>query len=270
MRHSDEWLGGKPGMNTHARRSAILDAITKAGSVDAYDLAKLFGVSGSTIRRDLHHLGERQLLCRTHGGAVATTVNYDLPIRYRRARKATEKARIGAAVAQLVPPGSVVGLNGGTTTTEVARELAERGQGWHPAFTIVTNAINIPSELTVRRHINLIVTGGVSRPHSFELTGLVAYDAVSRLDLDVTVLGVDALDPDWGAKAADDDEAQINRLMAAKALTVIIAADSSKLSTRGFAWVCPLADVNTLVTDTAAPRAEIEKVQAAGVQVIQV
>jgi DeoR family transcriptional regulator of aga operon len=238
--------------------------------VDAYELAKLFGVSASTIRRDLHQLGEQQLLCRTHGGAVATTVNYDLPIRHRRARKATEKARIGAAVAQLVPPGSVVGLSGGTTTTEVARALAEREQGGHPAFTIVTNAINLPSELTVRRHVNLILTGGVSRLHSFELTGLVAYDAVSQLDLDVTVLGVDALDPDWGAKVVDEDEAQINRLMAAKALTVIVAADSSKLSARAFAWVCPLAGVHTLVTDTAAPRADIEKIRATGVQVVQV
>lgn len=257
-------------MNRHARRSAILDAITKAGSVDAYELARLFGVSGSTIRRDLRHLGEQQLLSRTHGGAVATTVNYDLPIRYRRATKATEKARIGGAVAQLVPPGSVVGLSGGTTTTEVARALAEREQGGHMAFTIVTNAINIASELTVRRHVNLIVTGGVSRLHSFELTGLLAYDAVSRLDLDVMVLGVDALDPDWGAKVADEDEAYINRLMAAKARTIILAADSSKLSARAFAWVCPLADVSTLVTDAGAPRADIEKIRASGVQVVQV
>ena len=257
-------------MNRHGRHNAILDAIAKAGSVDAYELARLYRVSGSTIRRDLHHLGEQQLLTRTHGGAVATTVNYDLPIRYRRATKAAEKARIGDAVAQLVQSGSVVGLSGGTTTTEVARALAEREQGGHTAFTIVTNAINIASELTVRRHVNLIITGGVSRLHSFELTGLLAYDAVSRLDLDVMVLGVDALDPDWGAKVADEDEGHINRLMAAKARTIILAADSSKLSAHAVAWVCPLADVSTLVTDTGAPRADIEKIRAAGVQVVQV
>jgi DeoR family transcriptional regulator, aga operon transcriptional repressor len=36
-------------------------------------------------------------------------------------------------------------------------------------ITIVTNAINIASELTVRRHIKLVMTGGVARTQSFEL-----------------------------------------------------------------------------------------------------
>ena len=63
-------------------------------------------------------------MCRTHGGEVATTVNYDLPIRYRHAMKASERARIGAAVAQLVPPGSVVGLSGGSRGGE---RVAQRG-----------------------------------------------------------------------------------------------------------------------------------------------
>ena len=62
MRYSDEWVGGRRGMNGHARRSAILDAITKAGSVDAHELAKLFGVSASTMRWDLHHLAEQQFV----------------------------------------------------------------------------------------------------------------------------------------------------------------------------------------------------------------
>jgi hypothetical protein len=81
----------------------------------------------------------------------------------------------------------------------VARALAgddADGPGQPKQVTIVTNAINIASELTVRRRIKLVVTGGVSRLHSFELTG--------------------PLGPDWGAKVADD-EAHINRLMAERA-----------------------------------------------------
>jgi DeoR family transcriptional regulator, aga operon transcriptional repressor len=257
-------------MNRHSRLSAILDTITDSGSVDVYELARSFGVSSSTIRRDLHQLGEQQLLARTHGGAVATSVNYDLPIRYRRANRANDKARIGLGVAALIPIGAVVGLSGGTTTTEVARALAEREPDVDPTYTIVTNSINIAGELTVRRHVKLIMTGGVSRLHSYELTGPLAYDTLARIDLDVAVLGVNALDPDWGAKVADEDEADINRLMAQKASKVIIAADSSKLLARAFARVCPFSDIDVVVTDLDAPAANIAKIRAAGVEVVVV
>ncbi len=64
------------------------------------------------------------MITRTRGGAVANGVSYDLPLRYKSARHSEQKQRIGVAAAALVEPGAVVGLTGGTTTTEVARALA--------------------------------------------------------------------------------------------------------------------------------------------------
>ena len=185
-------------------------------------------MSPSTIRRDLNFLAEQQLLSRTHGGAVSASVNYDLPVRYRRSATSTEKVRIGHAAASLIPDGAVVGLSGGTTTTEVARALAgDDAAGSHETkqVTIVTNAINIASELTVRRRIKLIVTGGAARLHSFELTGPLAYDALAQFDLDVAVLGVNELDPDWGAKVADadDERSVVQTLFATTALAALRA-----------------------------------------------
>src|SRR4029079_19583271 len=84
-----------------------------------------------------------------------------------------EKQRIGAAAAALVSPGMVVGLNGGTTTTEVARALAVRpelaGNVDDAHLTVVTNALNIANELLVRSRMKIVVTGGVVRPQSYEL-----------------------------------------------------------------------------------------------------
>ena len=65
-------------------RSTSPQTVTGAGHVDVDELARTLLVSPSTIRRDLNFLAEQQLLSRTHGGAVGTTVNYDLPVRYRR------------------------------------------------------------------------------------------------------------------------------------------------------------------------------------------
>jgi DeoR family transcriptional regulator, aga operon transcriptional repressor len=259
-------------VNRYARLNALMDAMAAQGHVDVELLAREFGVSPSTIRRDLNHLHEQQLVTRTRGGAVATTVNYDLPIRYRRASRSSEKTHIGQAAAALVSTGDIVGINGGTTTTETARALAERsfpddgrdsGQ-----ITIVTNAINIANELTVRRHVKLVMTGGVSRLQSFELTGPLAYDTLAQIDLDFAFLGVDAFDPELGAKALDEDEARINQLMANRARKVVVVADSSKLAARAFARICPLSAVDYFITDHDAPAEAVGKIRAAGVQVI--
>lgn len=263
-------------MNRYARMNALLDAMAADGHLEVGELAKQLGVSPTTIRRDLNLLHEQQLVTRTRGGAVATTVNYDLPIRYRKAMRGDEKARIGRAAAALVAPGDTVGLNGGTTTTEVARAIAEVHPlpglvGGQPRqITIVTNAINIANELTVRRHVRLVMTGGVSRLQSFELTGPLAADTLAQIDLDYAVIGVDALDPETGAKAADEDEARINQLMVRQARKAIVVADSSKFSARAFARICPVSDIHTLITDTAAPERAVAQMRSAGVQVVMV
>lgn len=114
-------------MSRDARWSALLDLLAEHGRLDVDDAAAALSVSPATIRRDLDQLAEQRMLARTRGGAVANGVSYELPLRYKTARHASQKQRIGQAVAALVAVGEVVGLTGGTTTTEVARALALRG-----------------------------------------------------------------------------------------------------------------------------------------------
>ena len=61
-------------MNRHARLSALLDLMGEAGHVDVDVIARQMQVSTSTIRRDLNYLHDQQLVTRTRGGAVATTI----------------------------------------------------------------------------------------------------------------------------------------------------------------------------------------------------
>ncbi|MEZ0095157.1 DeoR/GlpR family DNA-binding transcription regulator [Streptacidiphilus sp. EB129] len=260
-------------MKRHERLNAILEQLAAGGTLDVDDVAVQLSASAATIRRDLDHLAQQQLLTRTHGGAIANATSYDLPLRYKTARRAGEKQRIGMAAAALVPVGAVVGLNGGTTTTEVARALAIRadlnGEGADAQITLVTNALNIAGELAVRPHVKIVVTGGVARPQSYELTGPLARGVLEQVALDIVVLGVDAINADLGASAHHEGEATINRLMASRADQVVVVADSTKLDRRAFARICPLAEVDVLVTDSAASAGTVKGFEAAGVRVIQ-
>jgi DeoR/GlpR family transcriptional regulator of sugar metabolism len=242
------------------------------GQLSVAEAATRLGVSQATIRRDLDQLAKQQLLTRTRGGALAGHVSYDLPLRYKTARRAPEKQRIGRAAAALVAAGAAVALNGGTTASEVARALATRpdlqaGTG-SPAVTVVTNAMNIANELVVRPHIKIVVTGGVTRDQSYELIGPFATLVLAELTLDWAILGVDALDPRAGATAHHEGEASINHLMATRAAQVMVVADSSKLGQRAFARVCRVDEIDVIVTDTDADPAALAGFAERGVRIV--
>ncbi|MFF2042780.1 DeoR/GlpR family DNA-binding transcription regulator [Kitasatospora sp. NPDC058170] len=259
-------------MGAHDRWTRLLEVLGERGNLDVIEAAELLGCSAATIRRDLDELARQKLLTRTRGGAVLSTVAYDLPLRYKTARRADEKHRIAKAAADLIPPGSTVGINGGTTTSEVARELAVRadlaGEPGTPALTVVTNAINIANELAIRPQIKLVVTGGIARTNSYELIGPLAALSLQGLSLDYAILGVDAVDPHFGTATHDEGEAAANRALAECAATVIVVADSSKLGKRAFAQVCPMGSVSVLVTDTDAPKEITEQLASRNIDVL--
>jgi DeoR family transcriptional regulator, aga operon transcriptional repressor len=251
-----------PGMRQAERLSAVLETLASDGAVDVTALVARLGVSPATIRRDLQLLEEQRMLTRTHGGAVAHDVLYELPLRYKAARRQEEKKRIALAAATRVADGAVVGLTGGTTTTEVARALLDRR-----GITVVTNALNIAGELAIRADLKLVVTGGTARPESYELVGPVAERALSGINLDVAFVGVDGIAIGSGLTTHHEIEAQTNRTLIERARHVVVVTDSSKLGRVAFAQICPMNAVDELITDAGASPETIRAITDAGVTV---
>jgi DeoR family transcriptional regulator of aga operon len=256
-------------VSRYQRWNALLDLLPGDGQLTVVEAAESLGVSQATIRRDMDQLARQQLVTRTRGGVIAGHVSYDLPLRYKTARHAPEKQRIGRAAAALVAPGAAVALNGGTTTSEVARALATRPDLQDGAgITVVTNAMNIANELAVRQHVKIVVTGGVTRGQSYELIGPFATLVLAELTLDWAILGVDALDPRTGASAHHEGEASINHLMATRAEQVMIVADRSKLGQRAFARMCSVDEIDVIVTDRDAEPAMLAAFGERGIRVV--
>jgi DeoR family transcriptional regulator, aga operon transcriptional repressor len=245
------------------RLDRILARLASDGSVSVRELSESLGASSATIRRDLSLLEAQKLLSRSHGGAVGNGVLYELPVRYRGGQRAEDKGRIAAAAAGRIADAQTVGLTGGTTTTEVARRLRDRD------LTVVTNAVNIASELVVSETIRLVVTGGVARPQSYELIGPFAERTLEGLNVDVMFLGVDGVNA-AGVTTHDEIEAQTNRKMVERAARVIVVCDSSKLGRSALSSICPLSEIDDLITDVGASAEQLEAVRTAGAEVVQV
>jgi DeoR family transcriptional regulator of aga operon len=250
-------------MRQEERFSLILERLSEKGSVGVAELAMELGVSLASVRRDLHLLEQQRLLTRTHGGAVALNMVYELPLRYRGGRHKEEKRRIALAAAERVTEAvNSVGLTGGTTTTGVARALMER-----TGLTIITNALNIASELALRPNLRLIVTGGWARSESYELVGPMADACFQGLNLDLAIVGVDGISSQGGITTYDMVEAHTNRAMIDRARKVIVVADGSKVGRTAFAHIGPLALLSELITDSSANPAELERLHEAGMTI---
>ncbi len=250
-------------MRQQDRLGFILERLSSQSSVDVAELASELQVSQASVRRDLQLLESQQLLTRTHGGAVASGVLYELPMRYRGGRRHEAKRAIARCAVRLLD-GSVtsVGLNGGSTTTEVARALAS-----HSGLRVVTNALNIAAELAVRSNIELVVCGGSARSESYELVGPLAELTLANINLDVAVIGVDGVSTSAGLTTHHEVEAQTNRSLLRTAARVIVVADSSKIGRRGFARISELGAATDLVTDAEAADADVAAIEREGVRV---
>lgn len=256
-----------------ARRwRALLDLVSERTRLSVGEAAQELGVSEATVRRDFTTLAEQQLVTRTHGGVVATSVAYDLPARYRSAQDTDARGRIAASAADLVTTGMTVAFNGGKTTTVTARRLAARADlaeaREQPALTVVTNGLNIATEMVLRPYIRTVTLGGVARPESYELTGPLATMALNELWFDVLFLGVDGISADAGASCGHEGEAEVNAMMVRRAGMVVAVAGGEKIGRRTLARICDTGAISTLVTDSSADPDGVAAFRRAGLTVV--
>src|SRR5882757_4627152 len=144
-------------MLTSQRKRLILDKLRAEGQVIAKSISHELGLSEDTIRRDLRELAQEGLLQRVHGGALpASPAVADFA--GRELITPDGKVAIGRAAAQMIQPGQVVILDGGTTAREVARHLPVALRA-----TVVTHSPTIALELVNEREhpeIEVILIGG--------------------------------------------------------------------------------------------------------------
>ena len=254
---------------TDKRAKEILRLLLNRGKLSVEELTAIFSTSPASVRRDLMRLEEKGLVHRTHGGAMLAQQQYE-PFRFdaaftiREQRFAQEKHRIAVAAADLIEEGETIGFTAGTTTTQVAR-LLHKYSGLH----IVTNAVNIALELGVNPKVDTLLTGGCIRwPGAFSLVGPAAIESLESVVLDKLFLGTCGVHMQHGATTIEGDEAAVFRAMCRRAKEVIVVADSSKIGFASPAVICPLRDINILITDDGISDETVSLFRRSHIQVI--
>ena len=249
------------------RRRKILDVLEQKGQITVRDVVEKFSVSAVTARGDLDSLASSGAAVRSHGGAVRQMeANRDYPLRLKATLHRTEKSMIGRAAADLIQPNEVIILDSGTTTAEIARQLKAKNL---ESITVITNALNIVSELVDAPGITVIGIGGLLRPVSLSFVGPQAEAMLKDMHADRLFLAVDGFDLENGPSTPDVLEAQLNTLMIKVAKETNVVADYSKLGRRSVSRIAPIEKVHRLITDTRAPEDFTETLKSRGIEVIQ-
>jgi len=267
------WLDNMPAKsdNLIARQEYILQHLQETGTVAIDELCTTLGASIATIRRDLEDLESRSLLKRTRGGAVQIGPLFYEPFRNDSSFRdkvssfAEEKRRIALAAAKLVSTGQSIALTGGTTTTEVALNLKMLS-----GISVITNTVNVAMELSNKKDIEVIVTGGHLRGSWFTLVGPLATAAAEMLFSDIMFIGVDGIDAKKGLTCTNPFEADVLRKFVHHAKMKVVVADHSKLGSVSKYLLCPTKEIDRLITDTGASASAIAPFEKLGIDVTRV
>jgi DeoR/GlpR family transcriptional regulator of sugar metabolism len=189
------------------------------------ELARMLGVSGLTIRRDLAELAGNAAIMRTHGGCIAAG-RAALETEYHKkvAQNFALKQAIGRAAAGEVQPGQVLLINDGSTTYHVAAHLESRGP-----LTVYTNSLAMLTDLSRSRNVAVYILGGRYNPDLYSLQGSLAEEVLETLKIDLCFIGADAVGHDGQCRVTTPEEASLTRTMLRRASRRVLLADHTKV-----------------------------------------
>jgi DeoR family transcriptional regulator of aga operon len=248
------------------RRAKIVEKLEATGQVKILELSNEFNVSDVTIRNDLAQLEEKGLLIRSRGGAIKPLrVGIDYKLYEKSKKNLKEKQAIGKKAAELINEGDIIIIDSGSTAMEVAKNLSDFNN-----ITIITNALNIASQLVSYDKLNILMLGGMLRHNSLSLTGPIAENSIKNYNCDKLIIGVDGIDSQYGISTPNIEEAQLNKLMIEVSKEVIVVTDSSKFLRRSFALIAPMSYIDIVITDKNIPKEELQRLQNLEIKVILV
>jgi DeoR family fructose operon transcriptional repressor len=229
------------------RHKALLDHLSESGAGSIDELCRRFDVSEMTIRRDLSELEKEGLLVRTHGGAkLKETAFFEMSFTAKATQFVNEKKRIAERAAEMVYDGDRIIIDSGTTTGHFARCLKDR------RLSVVTNALNVATDLIEGRQIDLHFCGGALRRGLVAAVGQAAAKFFDSVRCDRLFMGVDGIDAFGTMTVPDVEEALVKQSMMRAAREVIVLADHSKLGRNSLGVIETLPSITALITGKEA------------------
>ncbi|MCK4400880.1 DeoR/GlpR transcriptional regulator [bacterium] len=248
------------------RQKEITEILKQKGVVEIKDLCRLFNVVEMTLRRDLDELIEagKGSIVRAHGGAMLSDTNMllEAPFDIRDMQNKKEKEWIARVASSMIREGQKIILDSGTTTYSLAKQLDNSKK-----LMVVTNAINIATELNARTNISVMPVGGALRKNTYSCTGYFAETMIKQIRVDIAFIGVGGISETGDLSNGSELETGVKQVMLKAGKKKVVLADFLKIGHEEFSIFANLKCVDLLITDSKAPKQIINKFIKSGIKV---
>jgi DeoR/GlpR family transcriptional regulator of sugar metabolism len=244
------------------RQAYILHQINLHNKVLSINLCQDINVSDDTIRRDLQELEVEGKIIRVHGGALSKS--------FHKGNTTTEhiysyvkKRIIAKKAASLVKDGMFVLTSGGTTITELAKELPEE---LHATF--ISGSITALNEYAKHPNLEVIAIGDKISKNSKITVGPDAVARIKQIKSDICFLGINAIDTIFGVSDNDWDVVQMKKAMIDSAKRTVCLSISEKINSMQPIQICDLKRIDTLITELSPDDILLKPYVEAGLNVL--
>ncbi len=246
-------------MYTLERQQQILQYVRNNKVVKLVTLTKEFNVSMETIRRDIQLLVQEKKIEKFYGG-----VKYIEPVEglidNRLTQQLTEKIAIAKACASLVEDGDCIFIDSGTTTYQMTPFLLGKEK-----LTVVTNSLPVAFDL-IGSNIEVMIIGGKIRHSEKSVTSNDFLFRFEHLNINKAFICASGVTLEKGISDFSIEEAMTRKQLINISQTVYVATDSSKFNKDVAIQVCPLNQVDMIITDNTLSKETVVKYSEAGIE----
>jgi len=225
------------------RLQTIKTLLSLRGRVTVVELAQQFQVAQETIRRDLQKLEKNGVVQKIHGGAISSQNKYEHSLAARLTQNIREKNELARVAVGLIPPGSTLFIDFGTTTNAFAEHVNKLSD-----LTVFTNSPIIAATVSENSSCEVFIIGGRYDDKIKAVYGSIAIDNIKNYYTDFAVIGIGGVDPEIGFSDQHIGEAEIAKTMLARSNESIVLADPSKFNRHGVAHVADFNQIDHLVS----------------------
>lgn len=253
------------------RHGKILEKIKKNGRISVQEIQDEFNVSLDSARRDLRILEQKNLVKRTHGGAISIQKVDIRPDKKRSIKTSIENlevyenyVQIAKHAATYIEQGDVVYLTNSSLGFLMLKNLPRNFE-----YTLVVNSATLADELKYWDNITVYLVGGKMRMNSStSIVDSLATAFVKNMRFDKAFITGNGISSDFGLSIGTDETAVFQRMVINNSNKSFILAPSQKVGQNAFIKVCDIDVFSTMITDPDCSDDEIKNICEKGVEVI--
>lgn len=246
------------------RKKEILSILyNKNGVIKPEKLKEILFISTSTLRRDLITLENEGLITRHHGGITLNkTSSSESSASMRKLENQDKKLIIAKIAEKYVKENMVIFLDSSSTVSQLVPLIRTRKN-----LTIITNGINIASQLYLSSDINCYICPGLVKPKSYSIIGEYAADFLKNFKADLAFFSSKSVKAD-GIYEGDDSQAFCKRIMLNNANRKIMLCDNTKENVHGFVKLVDYSQINMIISNGKFSDQFTSEVEKFGCQII--